>query len=377
MEKQGNLKERTTLSSDIVTRHRASPFIKRLSTAEIIASNHQESPQLAVWREYAQEAIHSSVYAVLRKYIRHFGFPIDPLVHQSPIYGVVMAKGQKPALKDYPEGLVLQNPSGLVLEIGLQIGGEIPVLTIPNRKDFESVVQALAYKHQPVDIPNSMGACLLKGINNWDRIDRLKHAWTLAHPTGDWTRYFLHNVRPFPELYQDHWMIISDHPYSGIPADRMGLGQDDWLRRSRKIRLVHEAVHLFCLKHLGGMNIHLQDELMADFLGMIAGLGRYDAQAGLLWLGLEKFPAYRSGGRMENYVGGISPTSKAFSVLAEWVYEAVHHLESFSEAIGHPQEMNSQICAILALSEESLESLANPYSQQRLTQRFYELKSEL
>ena len=52
--------------------------------------------------------------------------------------------------------------------------GNVPVIVISDESDFVKIAQALLYRNSPKEIPMSMGACLINGINNWRKINLLK-----------------------------------------------------------------------------------------------------------------------------------------------------------------------------------------------------------
>ena len=62
----------------------------------------------------------------------------------------------------------------------------------------------------------------------------------------------------------------------------------------------------FTYRVFGSMRSHVVDELVADFVGLARGFGGYRADLALRFLGLEAFPAYRTGGRLEHYRGSLS-----------------------------------------------------------------------
>ena len=81
------------------------------------------------------------------------------------------------------------------------------------------------------------------------------------------------------------------------------------------------------------MRTHLLDELLADFMGIVAARGKYDPSWQLLFLGLEDYPRYRPGGRLENYVqdAGLMQ-GEALALLGESVMRAVEKLDNFAQS---------------------------------------------
>jgi hypothetical protein len=76
-----------------------------------------------------------------------------------------------------------------------------------------------------------------------------------------------------------------------------------WAEARTAIRRDHECAHYFTRRLFGSMRNHAQDELMADWAGLVAATGRFRAEWFLRFLGLEEYPLYRSGGRLDLYRG--------------------------------------------------------------------------
>ncbi|MBC6421591.1 MAG: hypothetical protein GDA38_08585 [Hormoscilla sp. SP12CHS1] len=74
-------------------------------------------------------------------------------------------------------GLILKEPESLQLIIHESAAGEIPVIIAGCREDFVSLVQALTKRNEPHPIPDSMGATMVSGFNNWDRIRQYRASW--------------------------------------------------------------------------------------------------------------------------------------------------------------------------------------------------------
>lgn len=170
----------------------------------------------------------------------------------------------------------------------------IPVLVAANRPDFVSLAQALTRRNEPEPLPASMGACIVSGYNNWDRITELRRRWQgekSANPSlPDWAEEFRQNILPFPALYQDTFILLSQGPYSNVPAQHMGMSVETWRQTSLTLRLEHECAHYFTYRLFGSMRNNLLDELIADYCGIVAANGHYRADWFLRFMGLESFP---------------------------------------------------------------------------------------
>ena len=109
------------------------------------------------------------------------------------------------------------------------------------------------------------------------------------------------------------------------------------------------------------MRNNLLDELVADFMGITAAAGRYRADWFLRFMGLESFPAYREGGRLQNYRGRPPLSEGAFGVLRALMKDIAENLQRTSDGLeflpGSPRERAGML---LALCGFRLEDLATP-----------------
>ena len=317
---------------------------------------------LAAWTQYATIAHKIGTFEALKQRLVQLQFPIQAGMSQTEAYRSVTRKG---TLTDHvPEatGLVLQQPDQLELVLHPSLAGTIPILVVKQREDFVSLVQALAMRNEPKSVPNSMGACIVSGFNNWDRIRQYRQQWETANPTAcsdhDWAAEF-QRLAPQKALYQDRFILLSDGFYSAVSATTMGLSAAEWRRLSLIIRLEHECTHYLTYRVLGSMHNHLLDELIADYQGIVAAIGRYQADWFLRFMGLEA-PTYREGGRLQNYRGQPPLSDGAFNVLGTLVQAAARNLERFDDqyrsALKQPQQ---DALVMLALTRLSLEELAS------------------
>ena len=163
--------------------------------------------------------------------------------------------------------------------------GTATVITLYDRGDFEHLIQCLAHRCEPTDIPKSMGASTIIGLNNWDK------------------------VRAGEENYKDMVIVLSSGIYSNVSEEdiasvtngRISLTHDEWIEKSITIRKYHELRH-FVDRRLRPDDIEpLRDEINADRDGIVAAFGTYDPDIAKLFLGIEG-AEYREGGRLQNYL---------------------------------------------------------------------------
>lgn len=267
-----------------------------------------DEPFAAVWEAYLAEAEAEGVFPVLRRALVQLRFPVREGMSETAAYRAVTRRGDLSVLGPtglFRGGLRLVAPERLRLTLHPTPAGRVPVLTAPVREDFVALVQALTRRNEPSPLPETMGALMVGGYSNWDRIHRARRAWEAGGEHGTWNEAFRAVTRQ-PEAYQDRFILLSEGPYSGLPAAEVGMGEAEWVRVSHGLRLEHECAHYYCRRALGAMRSNALDEVIADAYGLAAGAGGYDADR--LRLFLEGHPGGPPG-RVANYLGGLPPTA--------------------------------------------------------------------
>lgn len=366
-------------------------------TEELLAYNHNvfdrswitngvkfplaPEPHAIAWESYALAARIVGAFEALKQRLVQLRFPILEGISQTEAYRSATRKGITTADIAQATGLVLQQPEKLLLMIHNSCAGAIPVLFTQNRDDFVSLVQALTMRNEPLPVPASMGACMVAGFNNWDRIRQYRQQWSDQNPANcsesSWKEEFRRLI-PQKELYQDRFIILSDGFYSDVSASDIGISEPLWRRLSLIIRLEHECTHYFTRRLFNSMRNNLLDELIADYRGIVAATGRYRADWFLRFLGLESFPNYREGGRLQNYQGQPPLSIGAFKILQTLVKAAAENLECFD--VNHANELstpNGQTLMLVALTYLTLEELASSEANSRIHQTLEELQKTL
>ncbi|MDZ7952370.1 DUF7005 family protein [Nostoc sp. DedQUE09] len=320
-------------------------------------------PHVAAWEEYATLAQEVGVFQTLSTKLVQLKFPILQGISQTEAYRSATRKGASVDGMVEATGLILQQPEQLQLILHQSLAGVIPVLLTRNREDFVSLVQALTMRNEPKPVPASMGACMVTGFNNWDRVRQYRQQWGMKNfgncSESSWLEEFGRLI-PQKQLYQDRLIILSDGFYSNVSASDIGLSEPEWRRISLNIRLEHECTHYFTHRLFGSMRNNLLDELIADYRGIVAAIGHYRADWFLRFLGLESFPDYREGGRLQNYRGQPPLSEGAFKILQALVKSAAENLERFDAEHGSElRTLNSQPIMLIALTYLTLEELAD------------------
>ncbi len=317
-----------------------------------------DEPFATAWQDYADEAAARGAFPVLREKLVQLRFPIAAGMRATEAYQAATRRGVFPP-QDAP-GVVLEDPDGVRLFLHPTAAGRIPVIVAERRADFVALVRALARRNEPDPVPPSMGALMVGGFVNWDRVARLRAAWEAGEvDLGEMAEWSPGAIAGRKELYQDRFVVLSTGPYSGVAAGELGLGEEEWRRTSLLVRLEHECAHYFTRRVLGSMRNALHDEVIADYCGIAAATGQYRADWFLRFLGLEDAERYRPGGRLENYRGDPPLSDAAFAVLQRLVRRAAARLEALDAALPEDsRSLQGRARMVLALAALTVEELA-------------------
>ncbi len=316
-----------------------------------------------MWRAYAADADRVGAFGALRRHFVQLRAPIREGISGEPAYQAATRRGQAAAAdEEFAPGLTLARPDGLHLDIHETIAGGVPVLVADDRRDFVALVQAFTERNEPAPVPAAMGACIVNGLNNWDRVAAYRDEWERAHTdeaeAGGWSEEF-RRFAARKELYQDRFIILSRGPYSAIAPADVGEPDQDWLAHSLTIRREHECTHYFTYRVFRSMRNNVFDELIADFVGLVRAYGGYRSGLACRFLGLEAFPAIRPGGRLDVYRGDLS--DRALATIASLAVNAARNLQQVSDA--NPSIVSS-LPALARLTYQlsllTLEELASP-----------------
>jgi len=327
----------------------------------------EDEPHLEAWTAYAAEAASLGVIPALRKRFVQLLFPVVEGISQTEAYRAATRKGSWPEAAS--PGTEIRDPEGIELLLHPTVAGRIPLLVVRERADFVTLVRTLSGRNEPIPVPDSMGACIVAGLNNWDRVARYRAQFEESTGTrGDeaaWLEEFKRLV-PQKALYQDRFILLSRGPYSAVPASAVRRDQADWLRLSLDIRREHECTHYFTCRVFGSMRNNLLDEIIADFAGLMRVFGHYDGDLALRFLGLENHPRYREGGRLESYLGDPPLSASACVVLRSLVFQAVRNIENFADGHEALQKDDATGLMVAALTAMTLEELAAANVAERL-----------
>ena len=318
----------------------------------------------------------------LKTYLPQLNFPIAEGVSQWPSYRRATLQGGDCSDMEEACGLIVPEAETMELELYQSAAGRVPVFKLHGRRQFTTMVQALGRRNEPAEIPDSMGALMIAGFNNWHRIFELRRRWVEQpedernHPT--WKEEFA-EIRKQKQLYQDRFMLLSDGPYSAIPAEDLGLDDEQWRAKSLIIRRDHECAHYFTRRLFGSMRNNILDELIADYAGIVASEGHYKASWFLRFIGLHEYPDFNPDGRLSIYRGDPKLSDEAFKALQSLVVRAADHLEQVDRdklpTSGRSPQL--QAAAIAALSSMRVDELASDQGPELLSNRLEDLRNKL
>ena len=198
--------------------------------------------------------------------------------------------------------------------------GEVQVITLGNRQDFELFLQIMANRCVPVEIPATQGASILDGVVNWPKIRAHQEAWLAGGGNlFGWSDEF-RRFTAEPRNYKDALVVLSVGPYSAVRAEETGMAEDEWIAASHRIRKAHECTHFICRRLFPDRINAVRDELVADAVGLYAAFGRYDLRLAERFLGIN--PDGYTGGRLENYARG-----EDLNALAQKTHRTLAHLD--------------------------------------------------
>jgi len=320
-----------------------------------------DEPFVDFWWPLADAARERGAFAVLRESLPQLSFPIREGISATAGYRAATRNGVPVETLPEATGLDLEEPDAIELVLHPSAAGRIPLLIARSRGVFVTLVQALTKKNEPVPIPASQGALMVSGYNNWSRIRELRRAWeareATRRETATWSEEFA-RITPHRELYQDRFILLSDGPYSAVPAADLGLDTAAWKEMSLVIRREHECTHYFTRRLFGSMRNNLLDELIADYAGITAAAGSFRAGWCMRFLSA----------RLDIYRGKPPLSDGAFRVLQALVAAAAESLERFDGQHPAPSSSREKALRIASLATLRLEELASPDAPDRLEQ---------
>ena len=233
---------------------------------------------------------------------------LNPDTDSQEAYRRVVLRGEEPETKSLAH--YRGDPADRE-EIADTPAGQVRVVTLGNRQDFELALRSLmAAKDGPLTpIPASQGAAMLT-VFNWPRI----HAHLALYPEEERAAEFK-RFTAVRENYVDMLVLLSRGPYSHVDAAAVGETEAAWLEHSDTIRRYHELTHVICRSIYPGDIAPIRDELVADAVGLYAAYGCFDPETEKLFLGIRD--GRYVGGRLGNYTDAPESLTEAVCAALE------------------------------------------------------------
>jgi len=318
----------------------------------------EDEEHVGAWSEYAESARAEGVFSALASVLPQLNFPVRAGISSTEGYVAATRTGHDIEHVAEATGLQLEDPQGLQLRLSASPGGRVPVIIPATRADFVTLLQALSMRNEPGEVFDTQGAVTIGGYNNWDRVRRHRERWQAENPFDDWSEEFTRLV-PRKELYQDRFIILSVGPYGRVPADDLGLSEDEWHETSLAIRMHHECTHYFTWRLFSSMRNRALDEILADYMGMVGAIGEFRVDWACHFFGVHGFPHHQVG-RLRRYRGTPPLSDGAFNVLHGLVYAALQALGKWDAGLDEEYRTpEGRAIVLLALTSMTVEEMAS------------------
>lgn len=192
-------------------------------------------------------------------------------------------------LKDF-----ITSENDYIMTINTEVGN-VDVVFLYERHDFELFLMKTIYKCIQTDIPNTIGAMMISGINNWQKINNHLENYTGIDKNQEFKKFTSNK-----DNYKDFLLLISNGFYSNISPIEVNFEPNVWLEKSCQIRIYHECTHFICRKLWADKKNIIFDEIVADCIGLKSAFGFYDKSMAKKFLGFNDNNVY-IGGRLEFY----------------------------------------------------------------------------
>lgn len=251
----------------------------------------EDESHVAFWKSWLADT--KVTWSSLAAQIPQLSFGVGEGVSKQPEYKDVMFGGHLDAIPDSS----FEGVGPIEVTIEAHWAGHLPVIHIVEREDFEMLYRILAQKGEPVGVSHQVHAVMLAGLVSPVRIAATRDIWHEGGLRDDplvagcvtWADAMQAIDKGDKSRFRDRLLILQDVPYADLRAEEagVGLGEEEWLTRSRVIRKEHEFAHYATRRLFSNMRLNLHDELVADCMGFTAAFGRFDSDLFLRGLGID------------------------------------------------------------------------------------------
>jgi hypothetical protein len=281
-----------------------------------------EIPELAWWSNStagAEDGVlrGERVLEVLQTGLPQLRLPQQSGISKSELYKALVLRGEsvdQTSIAGSGSPPQWHCPESLRLWIASHPCGAMPVVQTSDWVDFVQLVRALAHRAEPVALSEGVHAQAVSGLIHWGLI------------------------QAFGRQSRARLIVLHEAPYGSVPAGAVPgfLKEAEWMQASTSLRLEHELTHLATKRLLGDMRLNLLDELIADCMGMVAALGRFNAELFGLCLGTQS-----ACGRWTTYTNELSEADArlALDFVMLRAGELEEHLDRRPELLLREQAM--------------------------------------
>lgn len=316
-----------------------------------------DEPHLSFWRSFIHEH-ETNCFQALQARLPQLCIPVRAGISKTPAYTGVLGRGLPFDENAFSGMLALERTAEIQVTIREHPAGALPVFITRHRPDFEMLVRALAFHHEPGPTSGSVNAQMVSGFLNWERVRQYQSEWIGRHGIGainQWGQERQRVATTEKWRFYDRLMVVCEHPYSNVTANDLGLDMDEetWLGISTTLRLEHEFTHYATYRLYGYMSLNLLDETICDWAGMAAALGRFEGRWLLQFLGVENLGHIPQGARIRTYCSDLD--QDAFQLVCRLMTRVAAGLEQLSRANYTESE---RVRFLIALTGLTLELLA-------------------
>lgn len=315
---------------------------------------------IKTWSKYEDDAASLGAFPVIRKAVPHLNFPIDDKLADTPEYkDAIFYANIKPERTD-GEGLPLKDADHLQLAIIQSDAGSLPMLFVPEREDFESIIKAVNCSNTNKEVLPEITSTTMLPFRNTARIavhrERYEKKKALMNLNTTWRDEYAKLLMK-PEQYLDTFIMVSGEGASGVSASEMDLPEDEWKAKSIVIGREKEALKYYMRRIFLVEKPHPYVEFIAYYTALISAMGSFNADT----LSKLMFPINPDS---KIPACGIGALEQKFSpeiceVIKKLIEKAAHNLEDFCKIYANELEVNDQNLMLISLTNVTLEELAS------------------
>jgi len=311
------------------------------------------------WKKYEEDAASIGVFPVIRKALPHLNFVIDNKVADTPEYkdAVLYANLTKERLQS--NNLDLIAPENLQLAVVPTDAGNLPIIYIPERKDFETIYRALKKGNTNAPVHEKLTSAIIYDMRNSDRInahrERFMKKKNLMNLKTSWQDEYSKLLLK-KELYLDTFVIICGGFAANIKPEDAGYPEDEWKAVSIVINREKEALKYYMKRIFQVEKTHPYLELIAYYHALKTTLKKFNADM------LEKLMLPDDDQNIPSCgIGAMdcTLTQNSYDILKQLIIDSAANLEAFEKIYANEIEFNDPNLMLISLTYITIEELAS------------------